>query len=261
MKKKSYAFATALALAAVAAQAQTTQPAEPGPQAPAAAASEPPPSPFTDNIALTTKYKFRGQDQGNTDWFSPAIQGGFDWSMNGFYVGNWNSNVSFTNASIEMDLYAGYKGEISKDFGYDVGILQYYYPQKNKTINFDTTETVAASVTIGNRVLISHLVNIHDTNSHPVDANKRHEQFLQILERGHPSEGDLDVRSAPIRIGDDVWIGFNSIILKGVTIGPRAIVAAGSVVTEDVPPAVIVAGITVLSPRRSVRSWPDHPGI
>jgi hypothetical protein len=50
----------------------------------------------------------------------------------GFYVGNWNSNVSFTNASLEMDFYAGYKGEISKDFGYDVGILQYYYPQKRQ---------------------------------------------------------------------------------------------------------------------------------
>jgi len=96
------------------------------------------------NIALTTKYKFRGQDQGNTDWFSPAIQGGFDWSQNGFYLGNWNSNVNFTNASIEMDFYGGYKGEISKDFGYDVGILQYYYPQKDKTINYDTTEIYGA---------------------------------------------------------------------------------------------------------------------
>ena len=143
-KKMSYAFASVLALAAVAAQAQTTPPAEPGPQAPAAAASEPPASPFTANVSLTTKYKFRGQDQGNTDWFSPAIQGGFDWSQNGFYVGNWNSNVNFTNASIEMDFYGGYKGEISKDFGYDVGILQYYYPQKDKTINYDTTEIYGA---------------------------------------------------------------------------------------------------------------------
>ena len=126
------------ALLAAGAHAQT---------APAAAASapEPTPSPLTANINLTTKYKFRGQDQGNTNWFSPAIQGGFDWSQNGFYLGNWNSNVSFSNASIEMDFYGGYKGEIIKDkLGYDVGVLQYYYPQKDKTIDFNVTELYGA---------------------------------------------------------------------------------------------------------------------
>lgn len=121
---------------AISAHAQTA--------APAAAASEAVPSPFTANVNLTTKYKFRGQDQGNTNWFSPALQGGFDWSQNGWYVGNWNSNVSFSNAAIEMDFYGGYKGEIVKDLGYDVGILQYYYPQKNKTIDFNVTELYGA---------------------------------------------------------------------------------------------------------------------
>jgi uncharacterized protein (TIGR02001 family) len=134
MKKTSRALASAIALAAVGAHAQTT---------PAPAAAAPEPAPLTANLSLTTKYKFRGQDQGNTSWFSPAIQGGFDWSMNGFYLGNWNSNVSFSNAAIEMDFYAGYKGEITKDLGFDVGVLQYYYPQKNKTVDFDVTELYA----------------------------------------------------------------------------------------------------------------------
>ena len=86
MKKTSFALASAIALASVAAQAQATAPAEA--------------SAFSANVSLTTKYKFRGQDQGNTSWFSPAIQGGFDWSRNGFYLGNWNSNVSFLNTSL-----------------------------------------------------------------------------------------------------------------------------------------------------------------
>ena len=128
---------TSLLAAAISCQAQTAAPAE-------AAASAPETSPFTANVNLTTKYKFRGQDQGNTNWFSPALQGGFDWSQNGWYVGNWNSNVSFSNAAIEMDFYGGYKGEIVKDLGYDVGILQYYYPQKNKTIDFNVTELYGA---------------------------------------------------------------------------------------------------------------------
>ena len=134
MKKKSVLVTSILSLGAAGAFAQaSTAPAAPEP-----------PVPLTANVNLTTKYKFRGQDQGNTDWFSPALQGGFDWSSNGFYVGNWNSNVSFTNASLEMDFYAGYKGEFAKDFGYDVGILQYYYPQKDKTLDFNTTELYAA---------------------------------------------------------------------------------------------------------------------
>ena len=50
------------------------------------------------------------------------------------------------------------------------------------------------------------------------------------------------LRSVPIKIGNDVWIGCNSIILKGVTIGDGAIVAAGSVVTKDVPDYAVVGG-------------------
>lgn len=125
--------AVAAAAAAGAAMAQAAAPAAPEP-----------PLPLTANLSLTTKYKFRGQDQGNTKWFSPAIQGGFDWTSNGFYLGNWNSNVSFSNAAIEMDFYGGYRGEITKGLGYDVGLLYYYYPQKDRVINFNTMEAYGA---------------------------------------------------------------------------------------------------------------------
>ena len=50
------------------------------------------------------------------------------------------------------------------------------------------------------------------------------------------------VKTKPIVIEDDVWVGFNSIILKGVTIGKGSIVAAGSVVSKDVEPFTVVAG-------------------
>jgi uncharacterized protein (TIGR02001 family) len=107
----------------------------------AAHAEDPPASPFTANVSLTSNYKYRGQDQGNN---KPAIQGGFDFSKDGFYVGNWNSSIGFTNAGLEMDLYGGYKGEIVKDLGFDVGILQYYYPQKDRVVDFNTTEIYGA---------------------------------------------------------------------------------------------------------------------
>lgn len=99
----------------------------------------------------------------------------------------------------------------------------------------------AEMVSIGSRVLISHGVNIHDTNSHPVDAHERHQHFVSIATTGHPKSMP-NLVSKPIVIEDDVWIGCNAIILKGVHIGRASIIAAGSVVTKSVPEKVIVAG-------------------
>lgn len=99
----------------------------------------------------------------------------------------------------------------------------------------------AKKVVIGNRVLISHNVNIHDNNSHSMDASQRHEDFKYMLANsGNLHESDLKQRE--VNIEDDVWIGLNAIILPGVTIGRGAIVAAGSVVTKSIPPFSIVAG-------------------
>jgi len=82
----------------------------------------------TGNANVTTDYKFRGISQTNS---GPAFQGGFDVGFdNGFYLGNWNSNVNFagqdSSAGLEMDFYGGYASEIN-GIGYDVGVLQYFY--------------------------------------------------------------------------------------------------------------------------------------
>ena len=120
------------------------------------------PHTFTANVALASDYVFRGLTQTNA---KPAIQGGFDYShASGFYAGTWLSNISwFTDqnagtrstaggnsgpislaspgsvgapyaanrsnqASLEWDLYGGYKGSFSDDWSYDVGLLRYQYP-------------------------------------------------------------------------------------------------------------------------------------
>lgn len=78
------------------------------------------------NVGVFTDYKFRGISQTNGDF---ALQGGFDVDFgNGFYIGNWNSNVSFAPNNLEMDFYGGYAGETAGGIGYDVGLLYYYYP-------------------------------------------------------------------------------------------------------------------------------------
>jgi acetyltransferase-like isoleucine patch superfamily enzyme len=99
----------------------------------------------------------------------------------------------------------------------------------------------ARLIRIGDRVLISHNVNVFDNDTHPIeDPNARHRQFIDIISTGHPKHIDLNEKA--VVIGDDVLIGCQSIILKGVSIGEAAVVSAGSVVTRDVPPYTIVAG-------------------
>lgn len=98
----------------------------------------------------------------------------------------------------------------------------------------------SVGVTIGDRVAISHSVNIHDNDAHPIEPKKRHLQLQKVLyASSNPMEG---VSMAQITIEDDVWIGFGASILKGVRIGRGAIVGACAVVTKDVAPYSIVAG-------------------
>ncbi|HKN19728.1 MAG TPA: acyltransferase [Dissulfurispiraceae bacterium] len=107
------------------------------------------------------------------------------------------------------------------------------------TIGFGCEINVASSVYIGSHVRFATGVKIFDNNSHPTDARLRREKSPMTLQ---------DI--APIVIEDDVWIGINAVILKGVVIGEGAIVAAGSVVTKSIPPNVIAAG----NPARIVKS-------
>ncbi len=114
----------------------------------AAAADPAPPYTLTGNFGLYSQYIFRGLTQTNRD---PALQGGFDLThSSGLYVGTWLSNISwltdtpaatgYTSSSLEWDMYGGYRGTFgSSDFGYDVGLLQYYYPGKQNTTLFPGT--------------------------------------------------------------------------------------------------------------------------
>jgi acetyltransferase-like isoleucine patch superfamily enzyme len=102
-------------------------------------------------------------------------------------------------------------------------------------------------IRIGARTMIAHGVQIFDNDSHPIDARDRHADYLNLIE-GRPRTHHIP--SAPVEIGEDCWVGVNSIVLKGVKIGDRSVVAAGSVITADVGDDCVAAG----NPARVVRS-------
>jgi acetyltransferase-like isoleucine patch superfamily enzyme len=91
-------------------------------------------------------------------------------------------------------------------------------------------------ITIGKRVTVGCNTIIADTDFHPLDAQARQADFLAGA-------------TAPIVIEDDVFIGMNALILKGVRLGAGCVVGAGSVVTRDVPAGAVVAG----NPARVIR--------
>jgi acetyltransferase-like isoleucine patch superfamily enzyme len=113
------------------------------------------------------------------------------------------------------------------------------------TIGYGNEINVARHVVIGDHVRIATGVSIFDNNSHPVDPERRRANVKMELQD-----------TAPVIIQDDVWIGMNTLILKGVVIGEGAVVAAGSVVTKDVPPRTVVAG----NPARVVKTLKESMG-
>lgn len=89
--------------------------------------------------------------------------------------------------------------------------------------------TIIGPVCIGNHVNLAQGITVTALNHNFEDKTKR------IDEQG--------ITTKPVIIGDDVWIGANAVILPGVTIGKHCVVAAGAVVTKDVPDNTIVGGV------------------
>ncbi|HMJ65234.1 MAG TPA: acyltransferase [Candidatus Binatia bacterium] len=103
-------------------------------------------------------------------------------------------------------------------------------------------------ILIGNHALISWNVVLMDTYRLPANsAGRRHE--LELMPQRELRIAAADVPARPIHIGPNVWIGFETCVLPGVTIGEGSVIGARSVVTTNVPPFTIAAG----NPARIVR--------
>ena len=102
------------------------------------------------NVGATTDYRYRGISQTR---LKPALQGGVDYSAGGFYLGAWASTIKWVKdgggkSDFELDLYGGFKGEITKGVGFDVGVLKYVYEGAKLNPHPNTTEVYGA-ITFG----------------------------------------------------------------------------------------------------------------
>jgi acetyltransferase-like isoleucine patch superfamily enzyme len=112
-------------------------------------------------------------------------------------------------------------------------------------------------VEIGDYALISWNVVLMDAYRVALDPAERRRD-LEDASRRHPRRLQGGGSARPVRIGRNVWIGFDACVLPGVMIGEGAVVGARSVVAEDVPPYAVVAGNPARVVRRLEQEASDH---
>jgi acetyltransferase-like isoleucine patch superfamily enzyme len=135
---------------------------------------------------------------------------------------------------VEIGLHTAIRGILRNERAGHIRIGSYVY------VGDGVILSAAEEIAIGSGTLLAHGVQIFDNDSHPVDARERVQHFRAIL--GLESAGPAKIASAPVQIGERCWIGMRSLIMKGVTVGDEAIVAAGSVVATDIPARVLAGG-------------------
>lgn len=172
----------------------------------------------------------------------------------------WLSNINYgRNLCVYNKIYVNGQGKvkIGNDFTFTSGGAinpicrnirgSIYTMTPNSRIEIGERVGISSSclwsktlIKIGNDVKIGGDCIIIDNDAHPLDYLKRRDEYAK--EVGWKKYIDEDIPSAPICIDDDVWIGARCQILKGVHIGARSIIAAGSVVTKDIPSDVVAGG-------------------
>ncbi len=128
----------------------------------------------------------------------------------------WSNYAGINHPCILVTLGAGAVIEIDSDSGFSGAMVA-------------AIQSVSIGKRVGKRIMVGVNASISDADWHPVDPVRR-----AALEQGD---------SSPVVIEDDVWLGANVVVLKGVTSGKGSTIAANSVVTKSIPPGVVAAGV------------------
>lgn len=187
------------------------------------------------NVGAVSDYRYRGISQSR---LQPALQGGVDWSMNGFYAGAWASTIRWVqdfggSGDIEIDGYGGYKGDIVKDsLSYDVGVLTYFYPANKLNPSANTTEIYGALTFGPATVKYSHALtntfgNVDSKNSGYLDVSASFDVGGGVMVAPHigyqrisgPNSGPGSYYDFSLTLSKD----FNGFVPSVAVIGNRSI--------------------------------------
>jgi uncharacterized protein (TIGR02001 family) len=186
------------------------------------------------NVSAVTDYRFRGISQSRA---KPALQGGVDYSNGPFYVGAWASSINWIkdipggDANVEIDVYGGIKGEVTKELGYDVGVLTYQYPSNKLNPSANTTEIYGA-LSYGPATLkYSHSVtdtfaNSDSKNSYYLEASAGFDLGGGLMLTPHigyqkikgPFSGPASYTDVALTLSKD----FNGLVVSGAIVGTDA---------------------------------------
>ena len=186
------------------------------------------------NVGLTSDYRYRGISQSR---LKPALQAGVDYSNGPFYLGAWASSIKWIkdipggDAGVEIDLYGGYKGAITKELGFDVGVLTYQYPSNKLAPSANTTEIYGA-LTYGPATLkYSHAVsntfaNAGSKNSYYVDLSAGFDVGAGLVVTPHigyqkiagPNAGVGSYTDYSLTVSKD----FSGLVVSGALVGTDA---------------------------------------
>jgi len=186
------------------------------------------------NVGAVTDYRFRGISQSRA---RPAVQGGVDFSSGPFYVGAWASSIKWIkdipggDAGVEIDLYGGIKGGLTKELSYDVGVLTYQYPSNKLNPSANTTEIYGA-LSYGPATLkYSHAVtdtfaNADSENSYYLDLSAGFDLGGGLILTPHigyqktkgPASGPASYTDVAVTLSKD----FNGLVVSGSIIGTDA---------------------------------------
>jgi uncharacterized protein (TIGR02001 family) len=187
------------------------------------------------NVGAVTDYRFRGISQSRA---KPALQGGVDYSAGPFYAGAWASSIKWIkdipgggNADVEIDLYGGIKGALTKQLSYDVGVLTYQYPSNKLNPSANTTEIYGALGYGPATLKYSHAVtdtfgNSDSENSYYLDLSAGFDLGSGLILTPHigyqkikgPSSGPASYTDVALTLSKD----FSGLVVSGSIIATDA---------------------------------------
>ena len=171
-------------------------------------------------------------------WYTPLFQSRLAHPTRRLYVYN---GLPFITGPVRISLGEGCRvaGRISISGRTAPGIAPMLTVGDNVDLGWDSNIAVGRNIEIGNNVRLATGVYLLGYPGHPLDAEARAAGAM-----------DTDDQVGDIVLEDDVWLGSRATVMAGVHIGRGTIVAAGSIVTKDLPPFVLAAGIPAVVKRK-----------